>query len=188
MPGGQQRGERVTTLATLFEWLPLRQCQPFILFSLSFLFFKVMNTLTLGDAALDGEHALLHQCVTTLLQADGDRAVAALDVLRACAAKHFESEDDDLRLIGDGNARCHMDEHRTVLASLDEVRSVLVGDEFDATAKGRLVSRLAAQFFDWLPHHVQQMDSGVAAYRFKTRTGGAAVCFFPRTETVSSAR
>jgi hemerythrin len=62
-----------------------------------------------------------------------------------------------------------------VLKSLDEVREVLLGGEVGAEAKALLVQRLATQLLEWLPHHVQEMDAGVATHRARQRFGGAPI-------------
>lgn len=131
--------------------------------------------LNLGDAALDRDHRRLHELILHLLEAPPAGAVAALDALRAHAQQHFQVEDVDLRIIKDGNASCHIDEHAAVLKSLDEVRDVLTGDQIAAGAKERLVRRLATQLLGWLPEHVREMDAGVATHRVRQRTGGAPV-------------
>ena len=133
------------------------------------------SSLHLGDAALDQDHARLQELIERLQQASSADVVPALDALREHARRHFTVEDADLRAMNDGNAQCHLDEHGAVLKSLDEVREVLVGDQVEATGKALLVQRLASQLLDWLPHHVQEMDAGVATHRSKQRFGGAPV-------------
>ena len=131
--------------------------------------------LHLGDAELDEQHARLEALIVQLVQAPADRRVPALDELRAHAAEHFGAEDISLVAMADGNAKCHIDEHASVLKSLDEVREVLVGEQMAADAKASLVRRLADQLLHWLPEHVQAMDAGVATHRSKQRFGGAPI-------------
>ncbi len=133
-----------------------------------------MNTetsITLGDPALDREHAELQRLIVALMQAPADRVAAALDALRTHAGKHFELEDADLRRVGGANATCHLDEHAAVLRSLDEVRQVLARPEPPLD----MIPRLAAELMRWLPEHVQVMDAGIASVRTKERLGGAPV-------------
>ena len=129
------------------------------------------SSLTLGDPALDREHAELQRLVVALMQAPADRVPAALDALRAHAGKHFELEDADLRRVGGANATCHLDEHAAVLRSLDEVREVLARPEPPLD----MIPRLAAELMRWLPEHVQVMDAGIASVRTKERLGGAPI-------------
>lgn len=133
------------------------------------------SDLNLGDDTLDREHEQLHALIASLLSARADDLVPVLDALRAHAAQHFALEDKHLRDMNDGNARCHLDEHANVLKSFDEVREVLVDTTHLPQTKQRLVQSLSMQLLDWLPHHVQEMDAGVATYRAKQRFGGAPV-------------
>ncbi len=134
-----------------------------------------MNELTLGDAALDRDHARLHDLSEELLVAAPARYAHVVDELRIHARAHFSAEDADLVDMKDGNAKCHLDEHQAVLKSLDEVHALLVGDEHGPEAKERVVRSLAQELLRWLPHHVQEMDAGVATWRSRQRFGGAPV-------------
>ncbi|MDB5750041.1 MAG: hemerythrin-like metal-binding domain protein [Ramlibacter sp.] len=133
------------------------------------------SPLTLGDPALDQDHAHLQELIAQLFDARPEQAASSLDALRAHAARHFAVEDADLLAMQDGNAKCHVDEHAAVLKSLDEVRALLGGETMSAEARSALLRRLAVHLRDWLPEHVQQMDAGVAAHRSKRRFGGAPV-------------
>ncbi|MBK8072218.1 MAG: hypothetical protein IPK34_09465 [Ramlibacter sp.] len=88
----------------------------------------------------------------------------------AHAAQHFAMEDEHLRDMKDGNSKCHLDEHANVLKSFDEVREVLVGAAHPPEMKQRVVQSLSVELLDWLPHHVQEMDAGVATHRSKQRS------------------
>jgi hemerythrin len=135
-----------------------------------------MNSLVnLDDSTLDEEHAQMKHLIEGLLQAELTAYLPALDTLRACAAQHFAGEDADLHRMEGGNASCHIEEHATVLNSLDEVRVLLASDGIDVAAKGRLARRLASQLLCWLPNHIREMDASIAIHRFKARTGGVCV-------------
>lgn len=133
------------------------------------------SELKLGEETLDRDHEELHAFITRLLGASAGDMVPALDALRAHAAQHFATEDEHLRDMKDGNSKCHLDEHANVLKSFDEVREVLVGAAHPPEMKQRLVQSLSVELLDWLPHHVQEMDAGVATYLSKQRFGGAPV-------------
>ena len=128
--------------------------------------------LTLGDPALDQEHAQLQRLIEQLLQAPPAGAMEALARLKAYAAMHFKLEDKDLRRIGDPNANCHLDEHAAVLRSLDEVAALLAGPQ---PRPVDLTRRLATELLRWLPEHVQVMDAGIASVRTRERFGGAPI-------------
>lgn len=133
------------------------------------------TVLTLGDKGLDDDHDRLLRAVQVLGSAPLHEAVAALALLRGEASQHFATEDDDLRRMGDGNAKCHVDEHGAVLRSLDEVRDFLTAGEHDEASKALLVQRLTAELGEWLPMHVQEMDASLATFRVSNRFGGAPV-------------
>jgi hemerythrin-like metal-binding protein len=128
--------------------------------------------LVLGDVNLDADHQQLDTHIRQLLQASPQQQPAILAALRAHAAQHFATEDEDLRIIKGGNATCHIDEHASVLKSLDEVSEALGSTEWTDEAKQDMVQRLATQLLGWLPYHVQEMDTGVATWRARQRLGG----------------
>jgi hemerythrin-like metal-binding protein len=129
------------------------------------------NSISLGDPALDQEHAELQRLIDALRQALPADALSALDALKAHAENHFGLEDADLRRLGGANATCHLDEHAAVLRSLDDVRAVLEREQ----PPSDLVARLAAELTRWLPEHVQAMDAGIASVRTRERFGGVPI-------------
>jgi hemerythrin len=133
--------------------------------------------LDLGDPVLDQDHAELLRLIHRLREAPLDKALPALNELKAHAAQHFEVEDADLRRLRDGNAKCHLDEHAAVLHSLGEVSEVLAtpAPASELEARESMLSRLVAELIRWLPEHVQQMDAAVANFRTKERLGGAPI-------------
>lgn len=133
------------------------------------------SQLHLGDSHLDEQHEKLEFLIAALRDAPAAEAVDRLDALASHAADHFATEDVILRVMKDGNAACHIDEHAAVLRSLQEVREVLTGPDAAEGAKAALLQRLGTQLQQWLPEHVQAMDAGVAAHRSKERFGGAPV-------------
>ena len=133
------------------------------------------HPLTLGDSVLDEDHLRLEDLVLQLRDAPLDEVSRRLEAVREHASRHFALEDIELRAMADGNAKCHLDEHANVLKSFDEVREVLVGAAHPPEMKQRVVQSLSVELLDWLPHHVQEMDAGVATYRSKQRFGGAPV-------------
>lgn len=132
-------------------------------------------SLALADPVLDREHAVLAQLIDDLRHACAGSNVVALDALRAHAREHFAQEDEDLRAMAGGNAKCHIDEHAAVLRSLQEVRDVLTDPQSDGPMQQLLVKRLSSQLLQWLPAHVQEMDAAVATHRAKSRFGGVPV-------------
>jgi hemerythrin len=128
-----------------------------------------------GDTQLDADHRNIQNAIDVLCSAGDSARISALDELRKVVASHFETEDIDLQRMGDGNAKCHIDEHAAVLVSLDDVRIALVSRERDEEFKSNLVSRLGTQLLQWLPMHVREMDTSLVKYRIAQRFGGAPV-------------
>ena len=135
--------------------------------------------LDLGDAELDDDHARLEELARHLRDVPSE-IVRGIEALCDHAYLHFEMEDSVLRIMKDGNAQCHMDEHAAVLKSLDEVRQRLSHHGMTEDAKSLLARRLATQLLDWLPRHVHEMDASVASHRSKLRFGGSPVAFMGR--------
>jgi hemerythrin len=130
---------------------------------------------TLGDPSLDDDHDELERLVTAFAAGGLARAKETLDALRSHAGRHFAAEDEDLRRMQGGNAECHVDEHAAVLASLRYVRERLDDNTRDVAVQERMLAALGAELRRWLPVHVGEMDRALAAFRFRQKTGGAAV-------------
>lgn len=129
----------------------------------------------IGDPQLDEDHERLERAICALVAARAPDRVLALDQLRQAAGAHFESENADLHRMGDGNAKCHVDEHAAVLRSLNEVDQALASSARDEAFKAALIQRLGSQLLDWLPVHVREMDAAVVKFRVSQRFGGAPV-------------
>jgi hemerythrin len=132
------------------------------------------NSLALGDPKLDADHDELLRLIERLAGASPDGVVDALRALQAHATDHFGIEDEHLRIMKDGNAACHIDEHAAVLNSLEEVCQAVAPDPGSERSQDILV-RLVKELRRWLPEHVLEMDAAVATARTKQRLGGAPV-------------
>ena len=64
---------------------------------------------------------------------------------------------------------CHIDEHAAVMQSVDDVRLLLSRGD---TAVCR---RLVAELIQWFPSHADHLDSALAHWISKLRTGGKPV-------------
>lgn len=133
------------------------------------------SPLALGDPVLDPDHDELHRLSLLLQVATPRNALAVVEELQAHATTHFAREDEDLRRLGGNNAQCHLDEHAAVLKSLGEVRELFANPETPPATVERVVASLSHELLRWLPEHVHEMDSGLAAVRAKERLGGVPV-------------
>jgi hemerythrin len=123
----------------------------------------------LGEKRFDAEHEDFAMLVVGLAEA-GDADVApALSRLHAHAFQHFEAEDIELHVLGGTANECHLDEHKSVLASMREVECLV------ATGNFEIARALARKLAEWLPHHVEEMDLRLTQALFTMRTGGAQV-------------
>ena len=66
-------------------------------------------------------------------------------------------------------AQCHIDEHAAVLKSVEEVHALVQSGRYDI---GR---DLAGELARWFPSHADHLDSALAHWMVKRRTGGAPV-------------
>jgi hemerythrin len=132
------------------------------------------SSVDLGDAQIDADHCELQRLIDLLAFAQPAEWPELLRLLRDHASRHFALEDGELREMKDGNAKCHLDEHAAVLASLQEVAEEIASAP-DTMARRHMMSRLIAELKRWLPEHVQAMDAAVASFRAKRRLGGVPV-------------
>lgn len=132
-----------------------------------------------GDASMDAAHHEFVDCVWALLNAPDDAIASALERFHAHAVRHFGEEDALMHVGGYASAECHLDEHKAVLASVDEVRA-LVADGNVAVARS-----LARELARWFPEHTVAMDKGLAAWSQKQRLGGQAIRILPRAYAAS---
>lgn len=123
----------------------------------------------LGYREMDDTHREFIDCVNAMLSAADADFDATLDAFAAHATRHFADEDRWMAESAYDNARCHVDEHAAVMASVKEVRALPDGRRLEV---GR---RLAAELARWFPGHAQVMDSGLARHLVERRLGGARV-------------
>lgn len=139
--------------------------------------FDTLTEISLGDAQLDRDHAELVRLSRALLDVPPDENVLALEVLYTAARDHFFLEDADLHRLGGNNSVCHLDEHALVLKSLEDVLEILRDPVTTSEKANQMVSGLAMELLRWLPEHIREMDSGLAAVRSQARFGGSPIQF-----------
>lgn len=131
--------------------------------------FDWSDTYLLGHGGMDDAHREFVALVDDMLRCDDDRFTEALDAFAAHAERHFGDEDRWMAESGYENARCHVDEHRAVLASVREVRAL---PDDKRTVIGRDLARELAR---WFPGHADVMDQGLAKFLVRRRLGGAPI-------------
>lgn len=138
---------------------------------------QILASIALGDARLDNDHAELLHLSRALLDVPGHESLSALEALYLAIEAHFALEDEELRRLGGNNASCHLDEHALVLKSLSEVLALLRDPATSQERANHLISGLSMELLRWLPEHIREMDSGLAAQRSKSRFGGVPLVF-----------
>ena len=127
------------------------------------------DDLLLGDPAIDREHEELLRLIVALQQASDAALPSALAAVADHARTHFAAEDAAMQLTGFPPRACHADEHAAVLASVGAVQQRLADGDV-AVVRG-----LAAELQRWFPGHLQHLDSALAHWLCKQRTGGKPV-------------
>lgn len=124
---------------------------------------------TLGHDSMDATHREFVDCVDAMLRVDEGLLATALEAFAEHVQRHFAQEDLAMQQTGYESAGCHVDEHRAVLASLEEVRASLADGRF------HVVRAFAHALADWFPEHARVMDMGLARWLDKQRLGGSPV-------------
>ena len=127
------------------------------------------DALLIGLPAIDHEHETLIGLVSALVRSSDARVAGHLTRLSEHLELHFASEE---RLIAEyefGPGACHVEEHDRVRASLVEVRALVADGDFEVA---RDLGRALA---DWLPAHIETMDSSLSTWVTRRRQGGAPV-------------
>ncbi|WP_395069091.1 bacteriohemerythrin [Paraburkholderia silvatlantica] len=134
----------------------------------------------LGNPSIDETHREFIQMVNALLNANAENLDACLAAFVDHARDHFGEEDRLMAQSGYTNARCHIDEHRAVLASVEEVRGLPDDRRFIVG------QRLAQELARWFPGHLDVMDRGLVDWLVRHRTGGAPLKFMRQKPEASA--
>lgn len=128
----------------------------------------------LGNSHIDETHREFVKIVNAMLLADAATFDACLDAFAVHAKRHFEEEDRLMAETEYTNARCHIDEHQAVLASVSQVRAL---SDDQRLSEGY---RLARELTLWFPEHLDVMDRGLVDWVVRYTTGGAPLKFSPK--------
>ena len=94
---------------------------------------------------------------------------ALLEEFAAHTRAHFEMENNWMTETEFPPRECHIDEHAAVMKSVDEVRTLL------AQGNTEVCRRLVQELIRWFPSHAHHLDSALAHWISKLRTGGKPV-------------
>jgi len=127
-----------------------------------------------GHDEMDEAHREFVSCVDALLSATNDDLAGKLEAFADHARRHFAEEDAAMRNGAYNAGGCHIEEHESVLRSLDDVRAAL------GRGRPEVVRAFARALADWFPEHARVMDLGLARWLVQQRLGGAPVLIQPR--------
>jgi hemerythrin len=123
----------------------------------------------LGHGPMDRTHREFVDVVGAMLRSDDAHFADHLRAFIVHAEAHFGEEDRWMAESGFPPMDCHVDEHAAVLQSAREVLALVPAGN---VALGR---RFAAELVRWFPGHADHLDSALAHWLVKRRSGGAPV-------------
>ena len=127
------------------------------------------DSFLLGFGPMDAVHREFVGIVHSMLTCPETELLAHLKEFERHAEDHFSQELEWMRSTGFPAMQCHDDEHRAVQQSVREVIPLV---EAGNVAVGRSLARALA---DWFPGHADYLDSALAQWMVKRRTGGVPV-------------
>lgn len=125
----------------------------------------------LGYGPMDATHEEFYRVAFELLTCDEAQLHQALDAVEAHAREHFKQEDEWMLSTHFPPRECHIEEHASVLQSLQQVRELITG----GLAGAELARNFAMFLFQWFPGHADYLDSALAAWMSKRVLGGQPV-------------
>lgn len=131
--------------------------------------FQWTDKFLLGYRKMDDTHREFVECVNALLTCPDADMAQCLAAFAEHAERHFGEENEWMQSTAFPAGECHADEHAAVLKSVRQVQELV--------AKGNVpIARdLAAELARWFPSHADHMDSALAQWLVKRKTGGAPV-------------
>jgi hemerythrin-like metal-binding protein len=118
---------------------------------------------------MDRVHQEFADLVGRMQLAGDDELAPLLDAFAAHTRAHFEMENQWMQETEFPPRECHIDEHAAVMKSVDEVRELL------AQGNSAICRSLIQELVLWFPSHAHHLDSALAHWMSKLRTGGKPV-------------
>jgi hemerythrin-like metal-binding protein len=118
---------------------------------------------------MDRVHQEFADLVGRMQQAPDDALAPLLDEFATHTRAHFEMENQWRTETAFPPRECHIDEHAAVMKSVDEVRALV------AQGNTTICRSLIAELVLWFPSHAHHLDSALAHWMSKLRTGGKPV-------------
>lgn len=131
--------------------------------------FAWSDAFLLGYPQMDSVHEEFVDIVVRLERASDAELPALLEEFATHTRAHFEMENNWMTETEFPPRECHIDEHAAVMKSVDEVRTLL------AQGNTEVCRRLVQELIRWFPSHAHHLDSALAHWISKLRTGGKPV-------------
>ena len=123
----------------------------------------------LGHAPMDDTHREFVEVVDAMLSCADEDFALKLRAFIVHAEKHFADEKAWMEASDFPATSCHVDDHDAVLGSAREVEPHVLGGN---VAVGRM---FAAELARWFPGHADYLDSALAHWLVKQKSGGKPV-------------
>ncbi|HEX5805153.1 MAG TPA: hemerythrin domain-containing protein [Macromonas sp.] len=123
----------------------------------------------LGFEPMDETHQEFVDIVNALLTCPDGAVLDNLKRFEQHAVAHFQQELDWMQSTEFPSTDCHDNEHMAVLKSVREVLPLVEAGNVEVARS------LAQALADWFPGHADYLDSALALWMVKRRTGGAPV-------------
>jgi len=131
--------------------------------------FQWSDLYLLGHLQMDDTHREFVDIVGRMEHAADAELPRLLAKFAGHARAHFEQEDRWMVETAFPPRQCHIDEHAAVMRSVEDVRLLL------AAGNNEVCRRLVQELIGWFPAHAQHLDSALAHWISKLRTGGKPV-------------
>ena len=131
--------------------------------------FQWTDKFLLGYGKMDHTHREFVERVNALLTCSDAEMGQCLEAFAEHAERHFGEENEWMQSTGFPAGECHADEHAAVLKSVRQVQALV------ASGNVAIARDLAAELARWFPSHADHMDSALAQWLVKKKTGGAPV-------------
>jgi len=131
--------------------------------------FQWDDSLLLGEPQMDRVHQEFADLVGRLQQAADNELAPLLGEFATHTRAHFDMENQWMVETAFPPRECHIDEHAAVMKSVDEVRALL------AQGNTAICRSLVDELVLWFPSHAHHLDSALAHWISKLRTGGKPV-------------
>lgn len=132
--------------------------------------FEWSDAFKLGYSPMDETHEEFVEIVNTMLACPDDELLRHLDAFAVHGESHFAQELTWMKETDFPSTECHAGEHDAVMKSVHEVRDLLAAGGNPEIARG-----LARELARWFPGHADYLDSALAQWLVKKKSGGVPI-------------